>query len=77
MTAFWHRLRFYVGDAWEELRHSPGVNLLAVGTLITVLFGAGLIALVLSNVETWTNVPLNIHRPTGSLPSAPKARRAP
>jgi len=53
VTAFWHRLRFYVGDAWEELRHSPGVNLLAVGTLITVLFGAGLIALVLSNVETF------------------------
>jgi cell division transport system permease protein len=53
VSAFWHKLRFFVGDAWEELRHSPGVNLLAVGTLIAVLFGAGLITLVLSNVETF------------------------
>ena len=53
MSAFRHKLRFFAGDAWEELRHSPGVNLLAVGTLIAVLFGAGLIALVLSNVEAF------------------------
>lgn len=53
MSALWHRLRFFAVDAWEELRHSPGVNLLAVGTLIVVLFGAGLIALVLSNVEAF------------------------
>lgn len=53
MNAFWHRLRFFAGDALEELRHSPGVNLLAVGTLIAVLFGAGIVALVLSNVETF------------------------
>jgi len=53
VNAVWHRLRFFAGDAWEELRHSPGVNLLAVGTLIAVLFGAGFIALVLSNVETF------------------------
>ena len=53
MNAIWHKLRFFAGDAWEELRHSPGVNLLAVGTLIAVLFGAGLIALLLSNVETF------------------------
>jgi len=53
VSALWHNLRFFAGDAWEELRHSPGVNLLAVGTLIAVLFGAGLIALVLSNVETF------------------------
>jgi cell division transport system permease protein len=45
-----HRLRFFVTDAWDELRHSPGVNLLAVGTLVAVLYGTGLIALVLSNV---------------------------
>jgi len=53
VNVFWHKLRFFAGDAWEELRHSPGVNLLAVGTLIAVLFGAGMIALVLSNVETF------------------------
>jgi len=53
VNLLWHKLRFFAGDAWEELRHSPGVNLLAVGTLIAVLFGAGLIALVLSNVETF------------------------
>ena len=55
MNALWHKLRFFAGDAWEELRHSPGVNLLAVGTLIAVLFGAGVIALVLSNVETFVS----------------------
>lgn len=55
MNAFWHKLRFFMGDAWEELRHSPGVNLLAVGTLIAVLFGIGLVALVLSNVETFVS----------------------
>jgi len=53
VNAIWHRLRFFAGDAWEQLRHSPGVNLLAVGTLIAVLFGAGFIALVLGNVETF------------------------
>ena len=37
MNAFWHKLRFFMGDAWEELRHSPGVNLLAVGTLAALV----------------------------------------
>jgi len=50
VSFFWHRLRFFATDAWDELRHSPGVNLLAVGTLVAVLFGTGLVALILSNV---------------------------
>jgi len=46
-----HRLRYFVTDAWDEWRHSPGVNLLAVVTLATTLFLAGLVMLVLSNLE--------------------------
>jgi len=46
-----HRLRYFTTDAWDEWRHSPGVNLLAVATLTSVLFLAGLVLLVLSNVE--------------------------
>ncbi len=51
--AMWmlHRLRFFAGDAWDELRHSPGVNLLALATLAAALFLAGLVLVVLSNVE--------------------------
>lgn len=47
----WFRLRFFVSDAWDEWRHSPGVNLLALATLGTTLFIAGLVMLVLTNVE--------------------------
>jgi len=46
-----HRLKFFVIDAWDEWRHSPGVNLLAVVTLASALFLAGLVTLVLGNVE--------------------------
>jgi len=46
-----HRLQFFVIDAWDEWCHSPGVNLLAVATLAAALFLAGLITLVLGNVE--------------------------
>jgi len=46
----WHRLRFFVVDAWDEWRHSPGVNLLALLTLSAALFLAGLITLILGNV---------------------------
>jgi cell division transport system permease protein len=46
-----HRLRYFVSDAWDEWRHSPGVNLLAVATLASTLFLAGLVMLVLVNVE--------------------------
>jgi cell division transport system permease protein len=46
-----HRLLFFVNDAWDEWCHSPGVNLLAVSTLAAALFLAGLVSLVLGNVE--------------------------
>ena len=46
-----HRLRYFVTDAWDEWRHSPGVNLLAVVTLASTLFLAGLVLLVLANLE--------------------------
>ena len=46
-----HRLAYFVRDAADEWRHSPGVNLLAVGTLVATLFLAGLVALVLANVD--------------------------
>lgn len=51
MAAWMHRLRYFFSDAWDEYRHSPGVNLLATATLTTVLFLAGLVLLVLANVE--------------------------
>lgn len=46
-----HRLRYFVSDAWDEWRHSPGANLLAVATLASALFLAGLVMLVIVNVE--------------------------
>jgi cell division transport system permease protein len=45
------RLRFFVADAWDEWRHSLGVNLLATVTLSVALSLAGLVLLVLSNLE--------------------------
>jgi cell division transport system permease protein len=48
----WHRIRYFITDAWDEWRHSPGVNLLALGTLAATLFLAGLVMLVISNVES-------------------------
>jgi cell division transport system permease protein len=52
LTQRWHRMRYFITDAWDEWRHSPGVNLLAVGTLVAALFLAGLVMLVVSNVES-------------------------
>jgi len=51
MKQRYHRLRFFVTDAWDEWRHSPGVNFLALSTLASALFLAGLVMLLLSNVE--------------------------
>jgi cell division transport system permease protein len=45
-------LRYFVFDAVDEWRHSPGPNLLATATLATVLFVAGLNFLVLANLKT-------------------------
>jgi hypothetical protein len=44
------RLRYFVTDAWDEWRHSPGVNIVAAATLTFAIFIAALVALVLSNV---------------------------
>jgi cell division transport system permease protein len=45
-----HHLRYFFSDAWDEWRHSPWINVLALGTLISVLFLAGVIMLLLFNV---------------------------
>jgi len=42
-------LRYFLVDAWDEWRHSPGVNLLATSTLAAALFVAGVVVLVLFN----------------------------
>ena len=46
-----HHLRYFVSDAWEEFRYSPGVNLIALSTLVAALFLGGVAALVLTNVR--------------------------
>lgn len=46
-----HHLRYFFSDAWDEFRHSPGVNLMALATLAAALFLAGLLTMVMSNVE--------------------------
>lgn len=45
------RWRYFCSDAWDEWRHSPVVNLLALATLAAALFLAGLVLLVVRNVE--------------------------
>lgn len=44
------RLRYFLSDAWDEWRASPGVNLLATATLAVALFAAGLVLLILFNL---------------------------
>jgi cell division transport system permease protein len=44
-------LRYFVADAVDEWRHSPGPNLLATATLAAVLFVAGLDLLLLANLD--------------------------
>jgi len=46
-----HRLRYFCSDAWDEWRHSLGVSLMALMTLVSALFVAGLIMLIVANVE--------------------------
>ena len=50
MSRAFARLRYYVSDAADEWRHSPGVNLLAIVTLAAVLSLAGAALLVVHNV---------------------------
>jgi cell division transport system permease protein len=46
-----HRARYFCSDAWDEWRHSVGVNLMALLTLVSALFVAGLVLLIVTNVE--------------------------
>lgn len=52
-------LRYFVSDAVDEWRHSPGPNLLATATLAAVMFVAGLNLLILANLKAhvgrWKN----------------------
>lgn len=45
------RLRYFVDDAADEWRRSPGANVLATATLAAVLFVAGVMALAMQNVS--------------------------
>ncbi len=46
-----HRLRYFVDDAWDEWRHSPGANLLALTALAASLFLGGSVLLVVANID--------------------------
>ena len=52
-------VRYFVSDAMDEWRHSPGPNLLATATLAAVMFVAGLNFLILANLKAhvgrWKN----------------------
>jgi len=51
VSALLAHLRYFVADAADEWRQSPGPNLLAAATLAAVLFVAGIDLLLLSNVS--------------------------
>jgi cell division transport system permease protein len=51
VSSFSARLRYFVRDAADEWRHSPGVNTLATATLTAVLFVAALALLLQSNLD--------------------------
>jgi cell division transport system permease protein len=51
VSAYLARLRYFVDDAVDEWRHSPGVNVLATATLAAVLFAGGLLLLAMGNVQ--------------------------
>jgi cell division transport system permease protein len=59
VSAVLAHLRYFVADAVDEWRHSPGPNLLATATLAAVLFVAGLNLLLLANLSAhvgrWKN----------------------
>lgn len=46
-----HRVRYFCADAWDEWRHSLAVNLMALTTLVSALFVAGLVLLIVTNIE--------------------------
>ena len=45
------RLRYFLADAWDEFRHSPGANLLAAATLAAVLVLAAALLVVVRNLD--------------------------
>jgi len=51
VSALLAHLRYFVSDAADEWRHSPGPNLLATATLAAVLFVAAVNLLALENVS--------------------------
>ncbi len=51
MSALLGRLRYFLTDAADEWRHSPGPNFLAATTLAAILFVAGSVLLVLRNAQ--------------------------
>jgi cell division transport system permease protein len=59
VSAVLAHLRYFVTDAVDEWRHTPGPNLLATATLAAVLFVAGLNFLILANLKAhvgrWEN----------------------
>lgn len=59
MSAVLAHLRYFLVDAVDEWRHSPGPNVLATATLAAVLFVAGLNSLILANLKAhvgrWKN----------------------
>lgn len=59
MRPVFAHLRYFVSDAVDEWRHSPGPNLLATATIAAVLFVAGLNLLILANLKAhvgrWKN----------------------
>jgi cell division transport system permease protein len=78
MIRFIHRLRYFVADAWDEWRHSKGVNLLALGTLTSALFLAGVALLVIGNVDRRIqtlrgDVRVEIYLADGHVPEQRKA----
>ena len=79
MTA--SHLRYFVSDALDEWRHSPGPNLLAAATLAAVLFVAGVNLLLLTNlserVSRWkSDLRLSIYLVDGATASDVEALRA-
>jgi len=74
-------LRYFVTDALDEWRHSPGPNLLAAATLAAVLFIAGVNLLLLTNlserVGRWkSDLCLSIYLADGATASDVEALRA-
>ena len=50
LTQRLHRIRYFFADAWDEWRHSPSLNALALATLVAALFVAGLVMLLVTNI---------------------------